>query len=110
MLRARAPREREEAPGVAVVLGLPRISPVRGEPRARWRQRERATMFGGALVGFSTRVSFAGVGRGCWCGRGRQCGLGLAYPRELELGGNGGWQRKGKERGVARRRGFWSYL
>ena len=32
MGRARAPREREDAPGVAVVLGLPLGWPVRGEP------------------------------------------------------------------------------
>ena len=29
----------------------------------------------------------------------RQCGSGLACPRELELAGNGGWRRKGKMRG-----------
>ena len=38
---ARAPREREGAPGVAIMLGLPRIWPVRGEPRARQRWRGR---------------------------------------------------------------------
>ena len=32
MGRARAPREREDVPGVAVVLGLPLGWPVRGEP------------------------------------------------------------------------------
>jgi len=32
MLSARAPREHEDAPGVAVVLGLPLGWPVRGEP------------------------------------------------------------------------------
>ena len=59
--RTRTPREREEAPGVAVVLGLPRIWPVRGEPRARRQRRGRGTATGVVFVGFSARVSFTGV-------------------------------------------------
>ena len=92
------------------MLGLPRIWPVRGEPRARRRRRGREMATGVVLVGFSMRVIFTGVLRGCWGGWVRQCGSGVACPRELELAGDGGWRSKGKERGVARRMGLWSYL
>ena len=43
------------------MLGLPRIWPVRGEPRARRRRRGREMATGVVLVGFRARVSLAGV-------------------------------------------------
>ena len=64
--RARAPREREEVSGVGLVLGLCRNQPVHGEPRARQRRRDWAAAIGWVLGGFGARVSFTGVGRGCW--------------------------------------------
>ena len=61
----RAPREREEASGVGLVLDLRRNRPVHGEPQARRRRRDWEAAIGWVLVGFGARMSFTGVGRGC---------------------------------------------
>ena len=36
--------------------------------------------------------------------------VGVGLPHELELAGKGVWRRERGNEGVARRRGFWSYL
>jgi len=68
--RARAPREREEAPGVALVHGLPLGGPVRGELELELAGggAEGERRLGWFCVGFSACVSFTRVLRGCWCG------------------------------------------
>jgi hypothetical protein len=53
--RARAPREREEAPEVALVHGLPLVWPVRGEPELAGGGAEGERRRGWVWARFSTR-------------------------------------------------------